>query len=150
MGKKKKITQTVAEFRAWIEGIEEMQEASWHPSAAQWKKIRTRIDTIQEEAVGLMTGLHSSTNLHVPMAPSAPSRLDIVEIVEPSTSALVNHKAPPATTTDARLPAPKTEPPAPPKTSVLPFTIVVKLVALVVPPVPPAIVPPVVNVGNVT
>ena len=108
MGKKKKITQTVAEFRAWIEGIEEMQEASWHPSAAQWKKIRTRIDTIQEEAVGLMTGLHSSTNLHVPMAPSAPSRLDIVEIVEPSTSALVNHKAPPATTTDARLPAPKT------------------------------------------
>ncbi len=42
---------TLTEFRAWLEGVEEMQAANWVPDQAQWKLIRSRIDNIILEEV---------------------------------------------------------------------------------------------------
>jgi len=43
--KEKKIT--LEQFRAWLEGVEEMQEDAWAPDVRQWAKIRRRIDNIE-------------------------------------------------------------------------------------------------------
>ena len=37
---------TIMEFRAWLQGVEEMQEDDWHPNETQWKKIRGKIDCV--------------------------------------------------------------------------------------------------------
>jgi hypothetical protein len=37
---------TLQEFKAWLEGIEEVQPANWHPTIDQWKLIRDRIEHI--------------------------------------------------------------------------------------------------------
>lgn len=47
MAAKKEIT--LAEFRAWLEGVEELQTKSWSPDAKQWKLIRAKIKTITVE-----------------------------------------------------------------------------------------------------
>lgn len=39
-------TQTIAEFKAWIEGIEELQPKDWCPDPSQWKLIRKKISQI--------------------------------------------------------------------------------------------------------
>lgn len=44
--KRKKIT--LAEFKAWIQGIEELQSKDWSPNAEQWKMIREKIELITE------------------------------------------------------------------------------------------------------
>ena len=54
-----KKTQTLKEFQAWLEGIEELQAKGWSPDKSQWTKIRNRIRNIVEEA---------------PPAPAAPPR----------------------------------------------------------------------------
>jgi hypothetical protein len=48
---KKKATDgvTLAEFRAWLQGVEEMQGADWAPSAEQWRKIKAKFNDIVEE-----------------------------------------------------------------------------------------------------
>jgi hypothetical protein len=38
---------TVAEFKQWLCGVEEMQSDDWHPSAEQWIKIRNKIEQLQ-------------------------------------------------------------------------------------------------------
>ena len=48
MSDEKKIT--VKEFRMWLEGVEEMQEADWTPTPSQWSRIREKINTITDEA----------------------------------------------------------------------------------------------------
>lgn len=40
--------QTLAEFRAWLSGVEELQPDDWAPSAEQWKLIRDKIGGIVE------------------------------------------------------------------------------------------------------
>jgi len=40
--------QTLAEFRAWLNGVEELQPEDWAPNATQWKTIRDKIDGIAE------------------------------------------------------------------------------------------------------
>ena len=40
------MTITLEQFRAWLAGVEDMQEDGWTPSAAQWRKIRSKIDEI--------------------------------------------------------------------------------------------------------
>jgi len=42
--KRKRVT--LNEFRAWLEGVEELQVKGWTPSAAQWALIRAKIDNI--------------------------------------------------------------------------------------------------------
>ncbi|MGI0076381.1 MAG: hypothetical protein ACREAU_03130 [Nitrosopumilaceae archaeon] len=41
---------SLAEFRAWLEGVEELQPARWSPNSNQWKLIRQKIDCIQAPA----------------------------------------------------------------------------------------------------
>lgn len=50
MAKRKK-TITLKEFQAWLDGVEELQEAGWHPNAEQWKLIRKKIASIVQEEV---------------------------------------------------------------------------------------------------
>ena len=49
MTDKKTKTITLENFRSWLEGVEEMQEEDWVPSAAQWKTIRKKIDSIEKQ-----------------------------------------------------------------------------------------------------
>jgi hypothetical protein len=44
-------TITIREFRCWLQGVEEMQEPDWVPTATQWERIRAKIDSISEETV---------------------------------------------------------------------------------------------------
>jgi len=45
---------TVKEFRIWLQGVEEMQDADWTPSAAQWKRIREKLELVNDaQPVGL-------------------------------------------------------------------------------------------------
>lgn len=39
---------TLAEFRAWLEGVEELQPTKWSPNPVQWKLIRKKMDLIVE------------------------------------------------------------------------------------------------------
>lgn len=39
---------TIAEFRCWLEGVEEMQDEAWVPSPTQWKRIRDKLNTIDD------------------------------------------------------------------------------------------------------
>lgn len=39
---------TVKEFKAWLEGIEQVQDKKWVPNAKQWKLIRDKINSISE------------------------------------------------------------------------------------------------------
>ncbi len=49
MARKKAVKKyTLAEFKAWLEGIEEIQPADWHPDLDQWKMIREKIGAIVE------------------------------------------------------------------------------------------------------
>ncbi len=45
---KRKPKQTLAEFRAWLSGVEELQTDDWFPTMEQWSLIRGRIDKIIE------------------------------------------------------------------------------------------------------
>jgi len=48
---KRKQKQTLREFRAWLQGVEELQPDGWSPNPTQWKLIRERIDGVIEEKV---------------------------------------------------------------------------------------------------
>jgi len=39
-------TITINEFKMWLEGVEEMQDAEWTPNPTQWKRIREKFNTI--------------------------------------------------------------------------------------------------------
>lgn len=45
-GRKKKIS--LQEFRAWLEGVEELQPDGWGPDATQWQLIRGKLECIVE------------------------------------------------------------------------------------------------------
>lgn len=40
---------TLNEFRAWLEGVEELQADDWSPTYDQWQLIRNKINNIVEE-----------------------------------------------------------------------------------------------------
>lgn len=42
-------TVTLSMFKSWLEGVEEMQGDDWTPTSTQWKRIREKIDTIENE-----------------------------------------------------------------------------------------------------
>lgn len=46
---KKKLS--LNEFRAWLSGVEEMQDESWTPSATQWRTIRAKIEEVMDVPV---------------------------------------------------------------------------------------------------
>lgn len=41
-------TLTIAEFKQWLSGVEDMQPDNWTPDATQWAKIRSKIDCLVE------------------------------------------------------------------------------------------------------
>lgn len=41
---------TVKEFKMWLQGVEEMQDDDWTPTAVQWKRIREKINQIADTA----------------------------------------------------------------------------------------------------
>ena len=43
-------TISLATFRAWLSGVEEMSADDWHPTKMQWDRIRQKFDTIAEAA----------------------------------------------------------------------------------------------------
>ena len=91
---KKKVT--LAEFHAWLEGVEEMHTDDWCPDANQWKVIRNKIKTIKEDEVG--PGAHAPVTTaqqfnppalpsgFVP-APEAPSSIPMGPVVKPDPAA---------------------------------------------------------------
>lgn len=46
---KRKQKQTLKEFKAWLQGVEELQADNWSPNRDQWQLIRNKIDGIKEE-----------------------------------------------------------------------------------------------------
>ena len=40
---------TLEKFKAWLEGVEEMQDDGWVPTVVQWTKIREKIELIEEQ-----------------------------------------------------------------------------------------------------
>ena len=40
---------TVKEFTMWLQGVEEMQEEGWTPTGTQWKRIRDKINLIDDK-----------------------------------------------------------------------------------------------------
>jgi hypothetical protein len=47
--RKRKQKQTLREFKAWLQGVEELQAENWCPNREQWVLIREKIDNIIEE-----------------------------------------------------------------------------------------------------
>jgi hypothetical protein len=90
--KSKKITSLV-EFRAWLEGVEEMQGDDWVPTEEQWTRIREKIDSI-EITPAATTAIHNTTAYNPPPAPVYP----------PGPSAFDGRPAPPAINLNADAP----------------------------------------------
>lgn len=45
---KKSTGTSLALFKAWLTGIEEMQGDDWHPDANQWKRIKEKLMSVEE------------------------------------------------------------------------------------------------------
>lgn len=65
--KKKKLT--VKEFRMWLEGVEEMQPEGWTPNETQWKRIREKIDQVQDTPPAVQEIPMTFTPAGAPMLP---------------------------------------------------------------------------------
>lgn len=70
----RKKKQTLAEFRAWLSGVEELQPEGWAPDAAQWVLIREKINNISEPKTPagdtmiekLIAGMNNAGQGHMP------------------------------------------------------------------------------------
>ena len=68
--KTKKSTNTaiyVSEFKAWLSGVEDMQESGWCPNAEQWKKIRSKITLLQDEVNEVVVQQQYPNNGNIPL-----------------------------------------------------------------------------------
>lgn len=52
---KKSKAISLAEFRAWLSGVEELQPADWAPNAEQWKLIRSKLNQIVDSSPSFQT-----------------------------------------------------------------------------------------------
>lgn len=93
--KKKKLDkQSLTEFRAWLSGVEEMQEPGWIPNETQWELIRQRIDLIDESPTPTHQTAHNyqhradNHTMVEPLLPAVPSQFDNVQVIAPTTSGL--------------------------------------------------------------
>lgn len=72
-------TCTLDQFRAWLSGVEEMQEEGWVPNKAQWARIREKIEQIIAEpakpfnsgAAGASGYVEQPARIAQPSGPSA-------------------------------------------------------------------------------
>ena len=42
---------SIKEFKAWMKGVEDMHGENWSPNKAQWKKIREKLELLDEEII---------------------------------------------------------------------------------------------------
>ena len=99
--------QTVGQFKAWIEGVEEMQKDDWHPSKDQWNKIRTKIgELVDQPTVATVTRRvgRPATPTTVMTMPAAASPLDNVQIVDTGVDESALVPATPAASTGVHYP----------------------------------------------
>lgn len=96
--KRKKLEkQSLTEFRAWLSGVEEMQDPGWIPNESQWELIRQRIDLIEEPQPVQTNHVHYNHNGQPdnppqngdPLIPQVPSAFDRVQVVAPTSSSLL-------------------------------------------------------------
>lgn len=52
----KKTQINLLQFKSWLEGFLEMQSDDWSPDLMQWKKIREKIDLIEENPRSFKSG----------------------------------------------------------------------------------------------
>jgi len=69
---KRRTKQTLAEFKAWLEGVEELQAENWAPNHDQWQLIRSRINGIVEPAPEIIKEIVTQAPTN-PMAPQQPA-----------------------------------------------------------------------------
>lgn len=72
---------TLDQFRAWLEGVEEMQEDGWTPDVRQWTKIREKIDMIRSQPAPAQPAPfvpHPAANVPVQQTVPPPSAFDQV------------------------------------------------------------------------
>lgn len=69
---KKEEKFTVKDFKMWLKGMAEFQEANWTPNLKQWKTILSRVEQLEEEVVMVNNALTTpytltttATNPHV-------------------------------------------------------------------------------------
>lgn len=68
---------SLSEFKAWLEGVEEMQADDWAPSRVQWERIRAKFMQIRNDPV---SSIKYPANVRAPAAfgpayvPEVPSR----------------------------------------------------------------------------
>lgn len=73
--KRKRIS--LNEFRAWLEGVEELQANDWTPSADQWKLIRAKMNNIVAQK-------QQSTPAPTPQGFHTPGRVSPVQELQAS------------------------------------------------------------------
>lgn len=105
--KKRLQKQTLTEFRAWLSGVEEMQDDGWVPSESQWQLIRERIGLITEPEPVVHTPPQPAARPaqmgHTPDAggldllPQVPSAFDKAAVSEVSSGPVVTPAPRPAT-----------------------------------------------------
>lgn len=71
-GKKRIKKYTLSEFKAWLDGIEEIQPATWSPDATQWKMIRDKINGIVEEVIEVEVPVPAPQVAPAPQIPQGP------------------------------------------------------------------------------
>ncbi len=101
MAGKKKVT--LAEFHAWLEGVEEMHDVDWCPDSNQWKVIRNKIKTIIETVATIPTPIPTPNNFPnarilpagIPPAPEIPSGIPSgpIEKLSPEAQSLLTGNA---------------------------------------------------------
>ena len=67
---------TIKEFRMWLEGVEEMQEEGWTPNTVQWRRIRDKLNEIDDTPSGVLhraAAPVSNAQMIEPPRPPAPS-----------------------------------------------------------------------------
>lgn len=92
---------SMSQFRAWLEGVEEMQDEDWHPSASQWKTIRAKFDLIVEAkapvaapiAIGPMPIAPAPAPMYREREWAAPPPIPEAE-VSPAAKAIMSGKTP--------------------------------------------------------
>ena len=63
--KRKRIT--LSEFRAWLQGVEELQPKGWSPNPEQWKLIRDKIDAVVETKAQVVEQTHAQNAGQTPV-----------------------------------------------------------------------------------
>lgn len=60
---------TIKEFRMWLQGVEEMQDAAWVPNPTQWARIREKINSIGEEVQQVQVAQQPLQHIAPPVSP---------------------------------------------------------------------------------